>query len=183
MKAGIGKLLRTGKNKMILDLAAATGIQTAGVLELGRLNQMAGELEGEIVVIATQPGLISDLGKALPPQKITCTTTLEQALKAFKSEVPAERATTQSLSAQPELVAALKEIGELKEKIRALEGSEIAKLKREAAMLRGECETLRGDYKKLWAERKHPASEKGYLEKIRVLEKQIEEWATKPPAP
>lgn len=66
------------------------------------------------------------------------------------------------------------EIQQLKEQLRAKESGELAALRAENSRLKSEASKIEERFEKMIVQRKTPVDEKGFLEKIKVLETEVQ---------
>ncbi len=170
LKAGITKIMRSGKNRIVLELAEVSALSDTTAMELATFNKLAKELAGEVVIAAANEALRSQfLGLQFKPT-VTAKASVEEALQVFGSpgESPA--------AGSAEVTALRQELQALKQKLLDGEkGGEIGKLRREHAEFQKANVLLREQIEQMLIARRTPADEPGFLEKIRGLESQLEE--------
>jgi len=272
LKAGLTKILRSGKNRMVVDLSAATQVSPLSFKEISALNRLARELQGEIVVLAPDAKLRAGFEEFNPAHDVKVLTDLTSALASLSAgapdaapgsvpatvqgaaapkapaavpasaqapaavsasaQVPASAGAPAKASAASPAAAAgkaavgkpiagatkpapasfstqvvgdsakgaaaagvkltgeaaahehdlLKEIGALKERLRALEGGEIEKLRKDYSTLKLENDRLHEQFQNLVFERRVTGTDAAYRERLDILEKQLEEAMTAAPA-
>lgn len=183
VKAGISKLLRDGKNRMVLDLSQIGKLDTEAVQGLVALNVVARELSGDILLSGLEAPLrqvVENLGK---PSLLTCYPSLDAALDVFqrlspeKEEIEADEEVS-SGDIAVDFQKKNEEIKKLRAELKQKEEGELGRLREEVARL--------GTEKKIWEERIHawiaekrqPPTEQAALDKVRILEDKVIELQT-----
>ncbi|MBI3544926.1 MAG: hypothetical protein HY075_16765 [Deltaproteobacteria bacterium] len=83
LRAGIANLLKSGRNKIVVNVAAAQSLQLEVIRELAKLHGLAGELGGEVMLVG-QGELVSEAARAEPGSiSIRFFPTVELALTAM----------------------------------------------------------------------------------------------------
>lgn len=93
LKAGLTKIFKTGKNKIILELKGVTKVEPACLKALAEMNVLARELAGQIVFASGSPEIVKTAQSTGAPPPVPCFTTLELALLSFE-KIPATQAAT-----------------------------------------------------------------------------------------
>ena len=169
LKAGITKLFKDGKNRLVLELKHTPELSDATIRELGVMNQFARELAGEIVLVIESDDLRSKIANFGAPTPVKCFATKLDGVDSFKnSGLKLDLLSPKTLEERDN------EIKQLKEQLRAKEGGELAQLRSENSRLKDEAAVLEDRLEKMIIQRRPPADEKGYLEKGRILEAEIE---------
>ncbi len=83
LKAGIKKLFRDGKNKIILELPESKNFPVEILRVMAQLNLMAAELAGQIILSGISPETKSKIDSFSMPPAVRCTVTRDEALKIF----------------------------------------------------------------------------------------------------
>jgi len=166
MKAGISKLFKDGKNKIILELVWNKELDDGIIREFGALNGLARELSGELMLVVSDALLRTKIENFAKPNIIKC---YENKLKAI------EAVSAQKLGAQPSkgMEERDAEIKALKEQLRAKEMGELQQVKAKNAELATENAKFEEILSKMHIERRHPSDEKAYQEKIKTLEDEM----------
>lgn len=204
LHAGITKLFKTGKNKIILDLAEAEVHRPEPLHGLTELNHLARELAGEIVIvgaasdiaeelrhaagaggIVVMPDVATALQRLLPPLRPSVATPEkpssipEKAVAANESRAPlVTEARAPSSPAPSHDLTSEKlqaEVLQLRSQLREKEGGELAKLRQESALCQEQNNQLKLLLERLVLERRSPPNEAAYQAKIRSLETEMEE--------
>ncbi len=84
LKAGISKLLKDGRNRMILDFSDTPSIDSACLRELAELNLIARELSGEIMLASLSPFIRSNVENLGKPNALTCFPSKEDAIAIYE---------------------------------------------------------------------------------------------------
>jgi hypothetical protein len=191
IKAGVGKLIRDGKNQIAIEISEGR-IPPELIRELIALDLLARELSGRVVVVASDKSLRTEIENFARPVTLDSFATRADALNFFeKSNVaplppitlPGDSATAaappQAASVAPVAGAesekpAEAEVKLLKEQIRERELKEVGELRKTIARLEGENKVLLGQLQTLVVERRMPPDEAAYRERVRDLEDKLE---------
>jgi hypothetical protein len=180
LRAGIIKLLKSGKNKIILEVPNLDSIPGEVIRELSSFDIAARELSGRLVVAGVSPGLKTKIEVFAKPPIILTFESRAQAVEFFlsppKPEVPATAAPGTAPAAggvaagaplvSPEAEALKAEQNSMKQKLHDLEADN--KLLKEQIIL-------------ATIARRQPKDEVAYLEKIQLLESKIEKLLSETP--
>lgn len=93
LRAGVSKLLRDGKNRLVIHLLNANDFDSSALQALGQFNALARELAGEITLSgleASQRQLVDSFGK---PAAIRSFATLEEAMSYLAKPTAAQTPT------------------------------------------------------------------------------------------
>jgi anti-anti-sigma regulatory factor len=161
LKAGIIKLFKDGRNRILIDLGHTDGIDHDVVHDLALMNVTARELSGEIALGGLTPELCTMIKSVSKPPVISHFRTNEEAFAFFR------QSTTAAEPAAPADVAKKEEEDKFARELKAL--------KEENEMLKKEKETLQVQLKDLVIQRRNPPTEQAYKDKISILEKRISE--------
>lgn len=85
--AGIKKLLRDGKNKLILCIDPTIELESDHLREIIKLNLIASELAGEIVLFTKNLSILTRIKSFSSPSFLLCFSTKEEALQHFQPKV------------------------------------------------------------------------------------------------
>ena len=166
LKAGIAKLFKDGKNRLVLDVRPPPQMDEETIRELSVMNKLAKELSGEIVLAIEEAASRSKVETTSQPSPVKCFVTKAEAVAFFLS---ASGKVSQGAPDHRD-----EEIKHLKEQLRSKETGELSGLRSENARLKDELSKLEDRFEKMLIQRRSPADEKSFLEKIRVLESELE---------
>lgn len=177
LKAGMTKLFQTGKNRMILELVSASELDDSYIRELGKMNLLAREMAGEVVVVAPEPQLRQKIENFGLPNAVTCKEDKAAAYEIFVAKAASSAAPT---IATPKAMEALnEEIKKLRELLKSKEGGEAQNLKSENAQLKSEKAKLEDQLLQMVIQRRLPADEGSFREKVRMLEEECDRLLAK----
>ena len=178
LKAGISKLFRDGKNRIVLNLEDAQEIEGEIIRELAILDVFARELAGKIVLVSPHEDLKASVRIFAKPPVIAILSTEAQALEYFKHLSEALESTDGDvLALRKELGAQTKVIAELEERLAALQPAKLEELRKENAALAEKVTLLEGQVEALTRADRAPRTDAGYLEKIAALEASVKRLA------
>ncbi len=166
LRAGIQKILRTGKNKIILELPGSDELPSEVLRELATFDIVARELAGRIVLAQVSPLLKSKIEVFAKPPVILSFETRPQALGFLNAPPPPE--------VMPEAAKPAESDTHL---------LEFSNLKAQVAELERKNKALEEQIVVTTLKRRMPGDEAVYLEKIKTLEAKIEALLTAAPAP
>jgi hypothetical protein len=173
LRAGITKLFKSGKNKIILELTDASGLPAEVLRELSVLNLLAREMSGEIVLSNVDAATQQKIKTFAKPPPVLSFPDRASAIESFSPQQEPEAEGSKALEDKK------KEIQALKEQLRNKETSELAKLRKDNAELGAKIKTLEQQLLAMVIERRAPPDAQSYDEKIRSLETQVESLMTK----
>ncbi len=191
LKAGVGKLIRDGKNQIAIEIAEAR-VPPELIRELIALDLIARELSGRVVVVASQKQLRTEIENFARPVTLSSFESRAQALEFFDKSNAAPLAplpTPEGSAPQPAAGATAapaatvpgepqkegeSEVKLLKEQIRERELKEVGELRKTIARLEDENKSLLGQLQTLVVERRMPPDEAAYRERVRDLEDKLE---------
>lgn len=183
LRAGITKLLRDGRNRVVVELSPDQDISAEAIRELARLDLLARELSGGILISGLTPRILQKVASFMNPQSLRAYATRAEALQVF---APRPKAAPAAIPAAPAAAASALASDDAREKARqdvlARERGDVGALRRRIAELETETEALRGQLLAQLAQRKIPPHETAYQERIRTLEARIDEFLAAPPA-
>lgn len=102
LRAGLVKLLKSGKNRIVLELPEASSIPTEVLAELSKFDLLARELSGRIVLSGVSPSVRAQIARHAKPPVIECFDQLKDALAYFRPS----GAIDENLPTQPSAAAA-----------------------------------------------------------------------------
>jgi hypothetical protein len=162
LRAGIQKFLKSGKNRIILELPASDNLPSEVLRELARFDIVARELAGRIVLADVSATLKTKIAVFAKPPVILCFETRAQAVEFLtappKPEFPSAPA------AQETPPAAGPDPHE----------QEFSSLKEKTLLLEQQNKSLEEQLIQTTIKRRVPADEAAYLQKIKALESKIE---------
>lgn len=175
LRAGITKLLASGKHKIILNLIDAKQLAIEVIREIVKLHQVASELKGEIVLVGQGDMVKQGLKSFAAPPTIRYFSTREAALSALveeknKTAEPATRIEGPNSELRAHLEKLQAENKKLKEKIGKNNVDEIRKLRFENGVFSQQATALENQLKALLKERKPKADMETVALKITQLE-------------
>lgn len=165
LRAGLVKILKTGKNKIVLELPKNESLPSEVIRELASFDIMARELAGRLVLAGITPGLKTKIEVFAMPPVILTFESREKAVEFFvapPAPEPLPTAPAQAAEALPDEQSSFK--------IRAQELEQENKFLKEQIIL-------------TTIARRPPSDEAAYLEKIRHLEAKIEKMLNEAPPP
>lgn len=173
LRAGISKLLRTGKDKIALDLGGTAHLPDSFTQELVSLHAIARELGGEIVICLNEPRggkLRASLGTAqlIVVQNVAEAT--EQFARALAIKSPELSADAQKILQERDL-----KIASLERRVAALDPTQLRNLQSELENVRNENLVLKNQVLSLMEERRIPPDADAVKERIQGFEKLIQE--------
>lgn len=188
LRAGISKILQSGKNRIVLNLIDAKQLSMDILRELIKLNLIAMELKGSIVLVG-QGDLVGQAIKSFSsPPSIKYFSSIEAAVRSFTEESSAVTA-----QAAPKFDPNDPN-GELKQKLAQLEAEnkslkaklegranaeELRKLRFENGVFQQQFTAMEEQLQLLIKERKKPFEMEGMTAKITQLETAMSEFLEK----
>jgi anti-anti-sigma regulatory factor len=173
LRAGLIKILKTGKNKIILELPSNESLPSEVIRELASFDIMARELAGRLVLAGITPGLKTKIEVFAMPPVILTFENREKAVE-FLSTPPAPEAPPSSVVAPAGASTAAANNDELAAFLR----SEQSAFKTRIQELEQENKFLKEQIVQVTIARRPPSDESGYREKIVDLEAKIEKLLT-----
>jgi anti-anti-sigma factor len=170
LKAGLTKLLRDGKNRIILSLKDANELESDVLRELAIIDVFARELSGKIVLSAENEDLREGVKIFAKPPVIPILSSVALALDYFKKSEPQseEEADPDALKAAVQVKD--REIEALKARLAQLDPKETNELRALNASLKSKVSQLEGQVEDLMKEKRTCTDAEGFLEKINALE-------------
>jgi hypothetical protein len=193
LRAGIAKLLKSGKHRIVLALHGADQLPDELIRELSDFDRLARELAGRVVLADATPALREQLRKLGQPPVITAYATVEEAVRSFASpDVPAHPGAASGAVAPAAGPAAASSGGAAGAPAAAAPGTAAGatpagpavdhEVHKRLSALEEENRALRQQLVQQMALRKTPPNEAAWRSQVEVLEARIEELA-KPAAP
>ncbi|MCO5143443.1 MAG: hypothetical protein M9962_10180 [Oligoflexia bacterium] len=174
LSAGIFKLMRDGKNKIVLDINDTKEIEKEVIRELASIDIRARELSGRIVIVVKKESLRNEIVSFAKPPIIPVYSKIEEAIGHFKGSTANEETT---LSEKDRILAEKDSmIAALEAKLNALNPKEIVLLKGEISELKDQNKKLIQQLEALLLKGREPISDAALLEKVSTLESAIKEF-------
>jgi anti-anti-sigma regulatory factor len=170
LKAGVTKLLKDGKNRIVLSLLDATELQGDVIRELAIIDVFARELSGKIIIASTSKELKENVKQFSQPPIIPILSSLEQALDFFRRAQSAAEDEEDVASVRKRLEAKTLEAESLAARLKQLDPKEVSDLRASNAELKGQLQLLQEQVDQLLREKRIPGDVEGFLEKIDALE-------------
>lgn len=188
LHAGLIKLFKDGKNKVILQLSEIQTIPSEFPKNLSELNLIAEELSGQIVVVVADPKIRSQLENFSTPNRLRSFEQTSAAIQYFsKSEKSKEEIDSQPLASAklppekyhpPEFTEAMEKKNEEIEKLRKLleekEKGELGAVKKENSQLKELVNNAESRLELLLKSRREAIDHAVYQKQIMVLQERIE---------
>jgi hypothetical protein len=184
LRAGIKKLFKDGKNKIILELPDSGTFTPPLLRELATLNLMAAELSGSIVLAKIAPLTRAKIESFSKPPSVRCFSDREASTEFFYPKVVDETdktpAPTQALAPSPAVAAAPEAVNDDKAKqfkaeIRGKEMGDLGTVRKKLSDLEAENAELKGRIAEMVVTRRDPPDLDSWKEKVTILEKQLAE--------
>lgn len=179
LKAGLTKLLKDGKNKIILELLQPQGLTPLILKELATLNALARELSGSILLAGVDALTRAKIESLSTPPVIQCHESRAHALAAMAQPVVAPGAPPASATGTRPVDVLTQEIEELRKQLRAKESGELETLRKNAATATERIQVLEQQLESLILTRRLPPDLAAHLERMKTLEAQNEELLLK----
>ncbi len=166
LKAGIRKLLKDGKNRIVLELPDSGTLPPDVLRELAVLNLTAAELSGSIVLAKIAPLTRAKIESFSKPPVVRCFAEREQAFDFF---LPS----TQEIPAAPPPPTPAGSAPPMKEEIRAKELGDLGALRKELVELQSENKELKARLTELVLVRRDPPDLESWRQKVAQLEQEL----------
>lgn len=173
LKAGITKLLRDGKNRIVLSFKDATELESEVIRELAIIDVYARELAGKIILASTNPELKESVKLFAKPPVVPIFSTLDQALEYFKKSQPAVEDEEEVSALKDQLQEKEKLVASLEARIKLQDPKELQDLRGKNAELSAKVKLLEEQVGVLTKEKRKPMDEEGFVEKILALEDSV----------
>lgn len=180
LRAGITQSLKTGKNKIIIELSEPSTVPADVLRELGRFKLLANELAGDIVLAGVTSEIKVKIETFSQPPFTICYENRDKALQHFKGPQPTA-AQTATPAASPAPTSAPDAAKLAQQKVQAQEGGELGKVRKELEAVKKENEALTKMLAKKFFDRREPEDVQSYQAKIKDLEERLTEILEKPP--
>jgi anti-anti-sigma regulatory factor len=173
LKAGLTKLLRDGKNRIILSFTDAQELESDVLRELAIVDVFARELSGKIILAAESEELREGVKIFAKPPVIPILSSVALALDYFKKSEPVEEEESDPEVLRAALQAKDQEIAALQARLKQLDPKESNELRAVNASLKTKLSLLEQQVEDLTKEKRIPVDAEGFLEKITALEESL----------
>ena len=188
IKAGIKKLFKDGKNKIILEILDSDKVSPDVLREIALLNILASELSGQIVLANIDSATQAKIESFSKPPYVKSYKNRNDALQFFhppEKDVPAATAQP-AQQATPSIAAAAvatppkedEAQKKFKSDIRKAELGDVGQLRKKLSDLEKENKELKQQLINLVIQRRDPPDLTSWQTKVATLEKQLEEAVT-----
>lgn len=187
LRAGIKKLFKDGKNKIILELPDSGSLAAPILRELAVLNLLASELAGSIALAKIEPLTRAKIEAFSKPPVVRSFADRQAAVEFFhpkSEEIPSKAAPTPApnvaapapqknvpLDVPGDAAAAVP--GEMKSEIRAREMGDLGAVRKKLSDLEAENAELKARLAEMIVTRRDPPDLDSWKEKVANLEKQL----------
>jgi hypothetical protein len=186
LKAGIKKLFRDGKNKIILELPDSGGFTPTVLREIAVLNLTAAELSGSIALAQIAPLTRAKIEAFSKPPIVNCFSSRAEAVESFYPKTPepsngpmAAPAPASAASPADAKITDTNSADEAamhyKEQLKQRESGELGELRKRLVELENENVELKARLTEIVIVRREPPDVEAWREKVTILEKQVSE--------
>jgi hypothetical protein len=180
LKAGIRKLFKDGKNKIILELPDSSTFSPEILREFAALNLLASELAGQILLAGIAPLTRAKIDSFSKPPVVRCFPDRTAAVEFFHPKAPEEAAKkepkpdslNESKTAAPSTQAD-PDPSTAKADIRAKEIGDLGELRKRLTELETENRELMAELSRMTTTRRDPPDLDSWKEKVSRLEKEL----------
>ncbi|HUP56332.1 MAG TPA: hypothetical protein VM598_02695 [Bdellovibrionota bacterium] len=182
LRAGLTKLFKSGKNRVVVDVPEADKLPPEMLRELSALDMLARELSGRIVLASIKPGLRDQIAKFAKPPIIDCVESREAAVKKLLAKgaevadaAPAAPAVAAAAAkaAGPDPAAAAEALKKARADVRSRQLGEPTELRKQVAKLTAEVQLLTQQLHAAMLGRRAPAGEAAQKNQVEALEQEI----------
>lgn len=175
LKAGITKLFKSGKNRLILDFVHAEDLQNDILREISVLNIYARELAGEIILSGISTEVKNKIDHFAQPPLITCFLNTGMGIQYFEKRDAALDSSTKSnaINLPQKAQPTSDEIAQHKSKLKQSEAG-VTDLRKEIEQLKIENTALKKQLLNFILERRLPPNAQALQDRISDLEHQLE---------
>ncbi len=173
LKAGITKLLRSGKNRIVLSLIDATALESDTLREIAIIDVYARELAGKIVLASGSEELKESVKLFAKPPVIPILSSVELAIDYFKKAEPLAEEEEDVGALKAKLEAKAKEVEALEARLKLQDPKEMNELRSANAELKAKISLLEGQVDQMVKEKRQPVDAEGFLEKVATMEDMI----------
>lgn len=90
LKAGLKKLLCTGKDRIILELSGVQSLAPQAIIEVGRFHELAKELSGKIILVSRSPEVVRVIAEAHVSSLMPVLMSLDEAVDVLLQSTKAQ---------------------------------------------------------------------------------------------
>jgi hypothetical protein len=175
LRAGISKLFKNGKNKIVLDVDHSMDLPLDVLREIAHLDILARELSGRIVLSGFGKEAKARIENLMKPPAIPSFESVQEAIQFFSPPAPSSSAAIPGAKpgAKPGPEVISKPAPGVKEEARARETPDISELRKRLSDLESENRTLREQLMGWVVVRKTVSDAQVYQEKVAALEQEL----------
>lgn len=174
LKAGLSKLLRDGRNRIILNLEECENLDNDVLREIAILDVFARELSGHIVISSSNEAVKQAVLNFSKPPVIPFLATIQLAVEYFQKQKPdTEESLEDAAILKNKLEAKEKEVEALLAKVKTLDPGELQKVRAMSVEAQSRADMLQTQLDALLLERRKPVDAAGFLAKIEALEETV----------
>jgi hypothetical protein len=180
LRAGLTKLFKSGKNRVVVDVPEADKLPPEMLRELSSLDMLARELSGRIVLASIKPGLRDQIAKFAKPPIIDCLESREAAVKKLLAKgaevadtAPVAAAAAAARAAAPDPAAAAEALKKARAEVRSKQLGEPTELRKQVEKLTAEVQLLTQQLHAAMLGRRAPAGEAAQKNQVEALEQEI----------
>lgn len=182
LKAGLSKLLRDGRNRIVLSFEECENLEADVIREVAILDVFARELAGQIVISSSNEKLKESVLNFSKPPVIPFLTSVSQAVDFFQKQRPETEDAVEDAAELKKIIEAKdKEIEALKAKLQLLDPSELKRVRADKAEAEARAGMLEEQLEALLAQRKAPIDASGFIAKIEALEETVKKLTAAQP--
>ena len=176
LKAGLTKILRDGKNRIVVCFEELEKLDSEVVREISVIDLTARELAGQIAIVSSVKSVGEAIKNFAKPATLPFFETKEKALDFFQKKKPDEEDASETTAAlKNQLAAKDKEISSLKDQLKMLNPAEVKKLRVEKIELASKVSILMEQLEDLMLKRKMPTDIEGFVGTIEALEDTVKQ--------
>jgi hypothetical protein len=192
IKAGITKILKTGKNKILLEVNGSDTLPDDVIRDIGIMDNLARELSGRIVIVTSNAALKKKLDIFATPPLILCFVDRKSAMAAFSPQGPLDEGKKKHAPAPPLPAPPAPALSSAsvstpqpvsKDTILAREAGDLGVLRKDLAELKRENQILHDRLLALVENRRQSVDSTALTAKIRALELEVEKLLASPASP
>lgn len=176
LKAGLSKLLRNGKNRIVLNLESAGELPNEVIRELAILDVFARELSGKLVLVSSHAELKQKVQAFAKPPVVAILPNVAKAVEYLKDlgSLEGEDASDNFDVVKAQLEEKTRMVSALEAQLKQSDPGAMQKLRHENAELADKVRLLEGQLGEiLGGARKQPVDAEGFLEKFEALEESV----------
>ncbi len=175
LKAGLSKLLRDGKNKIVLHFVDTPSLESEVIREVAILDVFARELAGKIVLASSNQELKEQVKLFAKPPVVPILSTVELAIEFLRKAAANDEEEGGETVADLKKILATRDahIQSLEARLKQLDPAVIQGLRKEKAELADKLKLLENQVDALLKEKRGAIDPEGQLEKITALEETV----------